>query len=236
MISIIRLQSQEKKVRICDFVMAHLDELQKGVQNRGQLLYLTKRAKHEDVSLFIHTVNPDFLGDFITEKLNKIEHVTGIWAIHLIKPIFYPLPKDTKEMKRYAISLKVFPGHLKEVYQNMAAADLPDGLKMAYLAYTFHLFEDSILLSILAEDEENLRRYMTDVIEKAPGVLRTTMNLIERTRPLVSYETWRAYSTAHGIVPSWDESSMVGQFQVTLPSLSGDPGPGNGQAGTNPTA
>jgi hypothetical protein len=44
-------------------------------------------------------------------------------------------------------------------------------------------------------------------------VLRTTFNLIERTRPLVSYETWRQYSSKHGIVSSWDENSMIGQFQ-----------------------
>ncbi len=212
MISIIRMQSQERKERICDLVMAHLDELQESIKNRGQLLYLTKRARHEDVSLFIHTVNPDFLADFIAEDLNKIEHVTGIWAIHLIKPIFYPLPKDTKNTKRYAISLRVFTNNLKQVYQDMAAARLPDGLQMAYLAYTFHLFEDSLQLSILAEDEENLNRYMAGVVEKTPGVLRTTVNPIERTRPLVSYETWRAYSTAHGIVPSWDAKSMIGQF------------------------
>jgi len=213
MISIIRLQSQERKGSICDFVMAHLDELQEGIKDRGQLLYLTKRARHEDVSLFIHTVSPDFLGDFIAEDLSIIEHVTGIWAIHLIKPIFYPLPKDTKNMKRYAISLRVFTSKLKEVYQKLAMANLPPGLKMAYLAYTFHLFEDSIQLSILAENEGDLNSYLNRVAEKTPGVLRTTVNRIERTRPLVSYEIWREYSAKHRIVPSWDEHSMIGQFQ-----------------------
>jgi len=65
MISIIRLNSQERKERICDLVMAKLDELQESLKDKGQLLYLTKRAKHEDVSLFIHTIDPNFLGDFI---------------------------------------------------------------------------------------------------------------------------------------------------------------------------
>ena len=213
MISIIRLQSQEKKDRICDFVVAHLDELQESIKEKGQLLYLTKRARHEDVSLFVHTIDPAFLGDFVADSLNKIEHLTGIWAIHMIKPIFYPLPKDTRNMKRYAISLRVFIKNLKEVYENIAAANLPEGLKMAYLAYTFHLFEDSLQLSILAENEGNLNSYLTSVVEKMPGVLRTTVNLIERTRPLVSYDTWREYSAKHGIVPSWDEKSMIGQFQ-----------------------
>src|SRR4030066_1431331 len=213
MISIIRLQSQERKERICDFVMAQLDELQESIKDKGQLLYLTKRAKHEDVSLFIHAIDPNYLGDFIAEDLNKIEHVTGIWVINMIKPIFYPLPKDTKNMKRFAISLKVFTKNLKEVYQNMATANLPDGLKMAYLAYTFHLFEDSIQLSILAENAEALDKYLAGTVEKMPGVLRTTMNPIVMTRPLVSYETWREYSARHGIVPSWDDKSMIGQFQ-----------------------
>jgi len=213
MISIIRLQFQERKERICDLVMAQLDELQESIKDKGLLLYLTKRARHEDVSLFIHTVDPNFLGDFIADDLNKIEQVTGIWTIHMIKPIFYPLPKDTKNMKRYAISLRVFVKNLKDVYQYIASACLPDGLKLAYLAYTFHLFEDSIQLSILTENEETLNNYLTRAVEKRSGVLRTTVNLIERTRPLVSYERWREYSLKHGIVPSWDEKLMIGQFQ-----------------------
>ena len=96
MISIVRLRSQERKEIICDSVMAHLEELQESIKGRGLLLYLTKRARHEDVSLFVHTADPDFLADFIAEDLSRIDHVTGIWAIHLIKPVFYPLPKDTK--------------------------------------------------------------------------------------------------------------------------------------------
>ncbi len=213
MISIIRLKSQERKESVCDYVMSHVNELQEGIRGKGQLLYLSKRAKHEDISLFVHMLDPDILGDFIAEHLNKIEDVTGIWVINMIKPIFYPLPKDTKNMKRFAITMKVFPKNLKDVYQNIATTSLPDGLKMAYIAYTFHLFGDSIQFSILAEKEETLNKYLTETVEKIPGVLGTTVNLIERTRPLVSYDEWRQYSSEYGIVPSWDEELMIKQFQ-----------------------
>jgi len=213
MISIIRLKSQERKEKICDYVMSQVNELQESIKGKGQLLYLSKRAKHEDVSLFVHMVDPDILGDFIAEHLNKIEHVTGIWVINMIKPVFYPLPKDTKNMKRFAITMKVFPENLKDVYRNIATAALPDGLKMAYIAYTFHLFGDSIQFSILAEKEETLNKYLTEVVNKIPGVLSTTVNLIERTRPLVSYDEWKQYSSEHGIVPSWDEELMIKHFQ-----------------------
>lgn len=213
MINIVRLQSQETKEKICDVIMSQISDLQESIKGKGQLLYLSKRIKHKDVSLFIHTNDPGVLGDFIAERLNNIENITDIWVINMIKPVFFPLPKDTKGMKRFTITLKVFPKKLKDVYQNIAPATLPESLKMAYIAYTFHLFGDSIQFSILADSEEALNKYLAEVVNKLPGVLKTTVNEIERTRPLVSYDEWKQYSSNHGIVPSWDGELMINQFQ-----------------------
>lgn len=213
MITIIRLMSQEHRERICDSILSHKDELQKGIEGKGRLLYLSKRAKHEDVSLFIHTLDSDALGDFIADHLSKIEHITSTWVISLIKPVFYPLPRDTKDLKRFTITLKVFPKNLKDVYQNIATSALPKGFKMAYIAYTCHLFGDCIQFSILAEEEKALNKYLAEAVNKIPGVLKTTINLIERTWPLVSYSEWKQYSAEHEIVPSWNEEFMIHQFQ-----------------------
>ena len=213
MINIVRLQSQESKVKICDVIMSQIEDLQESIKGKGQLLYLSKRIKHRDVSLFIHTNDPDVFGDFIAEHLSNVENLTDIWVINMIKPIFFPLPKDTKGLKGYTITLKVFPKKLKDVYQNIAKAVLPESLKIAYLAYTFHLFGDSIQFSVLADSEDVLNRYVGESVNKITGVVKTTVNEIERTRPLVSYEEWKQYSSSHGIVPSWDEELMVNQFQ-----------------------
>jgi hypothetical protein len=213
MINIIRLKPQERKDRICDVIMSQIKDLQQSIEGKGHLLYLSKRARHEDVSLFIHTSDQSVLGDFIAEQLNKIELISDIWVINMIKPVFYPLPKDTHDMKRYTITLKVYPKKLKEVYQSITNSVLPEGLKMAYISYTFHLFGDSIQFSILAENEELLNKYLEETINKIPGVLNTTVNMIERTRPLVSFDEWKKYSSEHGLVPSWDEELMVNQFQ-----------------------
>ncbi len=213
MISIIRLKSQERTENLYDYITSRKDELQRGIEGKGRLLYLSKRAKHEDVSLFIHTLDPDVLGDFMADHLSKVEYVTGSWVINMIKPIFYPLPEDTKDMKRFTITLKIFPKNLKDVYQNIAYAVPPEGLKMAYIAYTCHLFGDCIQFSMLAEKEESLDQYLKDVVNKIPGVLKTTVNLIERTKPLVSYKGWMQYSSEHGIVQDWDDTHMVNQFQ-----------------------
>jgi hypothetical protein len=212
MISIIRLKSQEHKERIFDDIVSQISELQKNVEGKGQLLYLSKRAKHEDVSLFVHTIDPNVLGDFIAEQLNKIEHITDIWVINMIKPIFFPLPKDTRNLKRFTITLKVFPKNLKDVYQNIAKTALPNVLKIAYITFTFHLFGDSLQFSILTEKEETLINFLREEVDRIPGVLNKTLNLIEKTKPLVSYDEWKQYSSNYGIVPSWDDELMIAQF------------------------
>jgi hypothetical protein len=212
MITIIRLNSQEEKDKFFEHILSRVIELRAGIRENGQLLYLTKRAKHDDVSLFVHTVDQDSLGDFMSDHLNKVEHITNIWVINLIKPIFYPLPRDTKNLKRFSLSLKVFPEKLNTVYQSIESS-LSAGLKLVYKAYTFHLFGDSIQFSLLSGDEKTLYRHVTDVVNSIPGVLNTTVNLIDRTKPLVSYDDWKQYSATHGIVPSWNTESMVNQFQ-----------------------
>ena len=212
MINIIRLQSQEQKEKICDVIMAQINELQDSIRGKGQLLYLSKRVKHKDVSLFIHTSDPGVLGDFIAERLNNIEGLTDIWVINMIKPVFFPLPKDTRNMKRYTITLKVYPKKLKDVYQSVKNAILPENLKLAYVAYTFHLFGDSIQFSILTETEETLNKFLSETVNKLTGVVNTTVNLIDRTRPLVSYDEWKKYSSEHGLIPSWNEELMISQF------------------------
>jgi len=212
MITIIRLRSQEHIESIYDDILSRKDEFQDRIKGKGCLLYLSKRTAHDDVSLFIHTLDSDVLGDFIIDSVSEMEHITGAWIINMIKPRFYPLAKDTKTKKRYSITLKVFPKKIKDVYQAIADSIPPEGLKMAYIAYTCHLFGDCIQFSILADNEEVLSRYLEHEVEGVPGVLKITATLIEKTKPLVSYEEWKKYSQEHRIVVAWDDDSMIYQF------------------------
>ncbi|MBI4668248.1 MAG: hypothetical protein HY747_03530 [Elusimicrobia bacterium] len=213
MVTIIRMRAQEKKTELWDNILSLKSSLQAGLQGKGQMLYLSMRAKQQDVSLFVHTADPNILGDFVSGHLGRIEDVVSIWVINMIKPIFFPLPKETGDMKRFAVTVKAFPKKLVEAYDGLANMAWPPGIKMVYIAFTFHLFEDSIQFSVLADREETLSGHLANAVAKMPGVLRTTVGAIERTKPLVSYDEWKEYFSRHSIVPAWDEKHMVGRFQ-----------------------
>lgn len=229
MIGIVRILSEEegkklrdfvvahrKGARIWDYIIEHKDELQSAIEGKGHMLYLTrlaKRARRGDVSLFVHMSELKELADFVANHLSKIEGVTNIWIVNLFKPMFYPLPKDTKGLKRFAITVNTVPQLTSEVYEALAESTLPDGLIKAYLGYTFSSFGESVQFSLLAEHDEAIKDYVSDTVAQIPGVKRTHVFPIEMTRPLVSYDEWKEYSTKHSIVTSWDDEQMLEHFK-----------------------
>jgi hypothetical protein len=210
MIAIVRLKAQERREELWDHIDSHAEELQSRLQEEGRLLFLSQRARHDDVSLFVHVADPDVLASFIAYDLSKIEGVTGCWMLNMLKPVFFPLPKDTAGLRRYAITVRVSPPRLAEIYESLARLDVPPGILMAYLALTCHLYGDCLQFSVLADEEKRLYTFVADSVSTLPGVLHTTVSLIERTKPLVSYDEWREYSARH---PAWDAPHMVHQFR-----------------------
>jgi hypothetical protein len=214
MINIIRIQTQEQPEQLWDRILDKKDELQSALANNGKILYLSKRSKYNEASMFVHTRDTNVLGDFIAMHLAKLDGVTGIWVINMVKPIFFPLPKGAaSQMKRYTVTVKSFPPRLSEIYEKISQLVFPDGIKITYLAYTFHLFGDCLQFSLLADEEKTLQKYVNDIISNIPGILRTTVCEIEKNFPFISFEDWQNYSSQNPLLAAWDQENMIAQFQ-----------------------
>ena len=213
MIVIVRIQAQEKPELLWNDVLLNKDRLQEALGAKGKILYLSKRRNYNEVSLFVHISDANILGDFIAGHLAKLEGVTGIGLINMLKPVFHPLPKDAGAMKRYTVTIKAFSPKLSEIYSALTNLPPVDEVSIGYLAYTCHLFGDCIQVSLQAPDGVWIQKYVDTVISKVPGVLRTTLCEIEKTHPFVSYEEWQRYISKNAMLVDWDEQHMVAQFQ-----------------------
>jgi hypothetical protein len=213
MISIIVIQAQENPERLWNNILENKDKLQNAIGNKGRLLYLSKRRNYSEADLSVHVAEPNILGKFIAHELAKIEEVTSLWMVNMLQPDFFPLPKDTKQMKRYIITLKIFPNRLNEVYEKISTQKYPGWIKLVYKAYTFHLLNDCLQFSVLSEnDDAELRKFVNDIIDKTPGVLKSTVFEIEKTHPFIAYEEWQAYASQHTFSLDWDERNMIAHF------------------------
>ena len=213
MISSIITQAQENPEILWDGIIENKDRLQNAFGNKGKLLYLSKRYNYNEANLSVHVADPNILGEFISHNLAKIEPVTSIWVVNMLRPNFFPLPRDTKHMKRYIITLKIFPARLDEIYEKMSNPNYPVWIKPIYVAYTFHLFNDCIQFSVLSEKkDQELRKYINDVIDKTPGVLKSTVFEVEKTHPFISYEEWQEYTPQYPFLIDSNEKHIMAQF------------------------
>ena len=195
MLVIIRIHSKGPIETIWDEIIKQQEPIQKAFADKCRILYLTKRQGFSnEASLFVDVSDHSILGDLVVSHLAKIKGVDNFVIHHLFKPKFYPLPRDTKEYMRFVINLKVEAQYLADVYKNLINPNIPDGMKKVYFAFTFHLSSDSIQLSILAKSEAVMREYVATVIASLPGVARTTVIPIERSKSFISYDTLQGYA------------------------------------------
>jgi len=215
MISIIIIQAQENPDVLWNNILSNKNRLQEAFENKGKLLYLSKRCNYNEANLSVHVAEPNILGKFIAHHVARLEEVTGIWVVNMLQPDFFPVPKDTKSMKRYIITLKIFPSRLDEVYEKISNRNYPEWIKPIYVAYTFHLFNDCIQVSLLSDNNAEFRKYINTTIDTVPGVLKSAVFEIEKTYAFISYEQWQEYASQNTFVVGWDERNMIAQFHVS---------------------
>ena len=195
MLIIIRIHSKGPIQPVWDRIVEQQESIQKAFPDKCQLLYLTKRMGfNREASLFVDVADESTLGYLVVSHLAKIKGVDNFVIHHLFKPKLYPLPRDTKEYKRFVINLKVEAQYLADVYKNLINPNIPDGMKKVYFAFTFHQSSDSIQFSILSKSEDVLREYVAKDIDCLPGVAKTTIIPIERSKPFISYDTWEGFA------------------------------------------
>lgn len=212
MIAIVRMHSRVSQSKCWNFVAQNKERLQEALGDKGLLLYLTQRVGKDDTSLFLHAADPDFIGSFISEQLADSHGIDGIWMIPLFEPRFYPVPRNFENMMRYALSLRVAPNDMHGARVGLEQMSLPDNLRLAYIAYTFHQYDNCISYSLIANDKFVIQEHL-DRVEKHPKILQVLVHSIEKTLPLMSHSQWVEYSSQHLIVPSWKEEHMLDQFR-----------------------
>ncbi len=195
MLVIIRIHSKGPLEFVWDEIIKLEEPVEKAFADKCRMFYLTQRQGfHKEASLFVDVSDDSVLADLLISHLAKIKGVDNFIIHHLFKPKFYPLPHDTREYRRFVINLKVETQHLTDVYKNLINPNIPDGMKKVYFAFTFHQSSDSLQFSILSKSEDILREYVAKEIDCLPGVVKTTVIPIERSKPFISYHTWDSLS------------------------------------------
>ena len=184
-------------------IVAQKDLLQSALNKNGQLLYLTKRVGFNEASLFVHAKDLNSIINIITDPLSSLDEISAISITHLFKPRFFPVPKDTYNLKRFVICLKVRANSLKDVYKKLLNPNLPEGIRKVYYAFTFNNYDETLQYSLLSEDKESVQKFVEESIQTINGIVKTEIYQAEKTKPFISYKEWQNYTSEGNNVPAW---------------------------------
>ena len=203
MILIVRMSTDGDAKKMWASIMEQKDSMQSALGKKAKLLYLAKRIEFNEASLYIHTSDIISIINLINEHLNTVDEVSAISIVHLIKPRFFPVPKDTYNLKRFIISLKVQPKSLKDVYKKLLNPNLPEGIRKVYYALTFQNYNEALQYCLLAEHKESVQKYIAESIDSIDGIIKTELYQAEKTKPFISYKEWLKYTSEGHDVPAW---------------------------------
>ncbi len=195
MIVIARLHSNNNPDVTWDYIVENHEAMNERLRDDVRLLYMTRRGRHNDVSLFMHVNDIDAMGQFIADEVAQIEDVDDVWIINLFNSRFFPVPKETlPDLSRFTITIQVYPSLLKEIHDALCTTPSTPEFAVMYIANTFHLYGVSIMVSVLAKHKRNVRSFISKRIKTIPGVLRTHAYGILKTHRLLPREEWEKYA------------------------------------------
>lgn len=219
MMMIVRLYPKGDKEKLWQCV---LPVLQNSKSEHFRPLYISQWEPVEFTTVMIDVANTDGLFQFFTKDLAQCDMIDRSRTMTLMRPIFYPVPKDRpKELHRFRIALQVETPHLEAIYNKMTDIDYcKEKCYPTYQAFSFG--EDDILLSILAENEECINNLIQERILLMEGVLNAEYIRITKSFRIIPKEEWNAYRKKLYRVKHEEElNEMDEEFDWSLESMAG---------------
>ncbi|UCF08009.1 MAG: hypothetical protein JSW28_10275 [Thermoplasmata archaeon] len=198
MLAIVRVKMRNGNNDLWNYIVENDNTIESEFNGEAKLMYITRRARHEDTSLFIHAKNPDVLGKFVADNIAAIEGVDKIWMVNLMGMRFFRIPeKLLDEWQRLIVTVRVYPCKYSEVYNSISRLPQTQDVAPVYLAYTFHLYGDSLMFSLVSKDLSSVQDYIQENIKNLPGVSGHTTTVIEKQQRLAPKEDWKEYVKAN---------------------------------------
>ena len=155
-------------------------------------LYASQQEEKEFMSIIYDAKDVDAFTDVLVRQIPSVAHSEKTRTITLLKPVFFPAPKDRPgQLERYQVALRVTSDELEDIFNHTVHLDYPEDLFPTYAAYSFG--EDDILLSMLSVSRDKIRTFVREKIESQKGVLGVDVARINMSKRLAPTEMWKSY-------------------------------------------
>jgi len=155
-------------------------------------LYLSQREEEKMMTLIYDVKDPDHFADIVVRKIPKLLRPEKMRTITLLRPVFFPAPKDRPQnLERYQVAVRANCVEFENIFNHLLHLDYPTDVFPTYAAYSFG--EDDILLSMLSTSRERLGQFLGEHLESLKGVISVGIGHISRSKRVAPTQMWKSY-------------------------------------------
>ncbi len=166
MMIIVRLSPKSDLNKIWDYVENNM--INEDATKYVTPLYATQAEGMMSVGVIFDVKDPDNIANFLTENLIKCNECHHTKTISLMKPVFFPIPKNRpKNIYRYIIRIYTHPRYYKSIYNFLVDYKYPYNLFPIYISYS--LGDEDIMMNVGADSQETVNSFIRDKVRNLEG-------------------------------------------------------------------
>jgi len=184
MLMIVRLYPKTDLNKIWNYVE---NEIKEETLKAITPLYATQTEGMMDIGVIFETKDPDDIARFLTEEIVKCDEVHHTKTISLMKPVFFPIPKNKPATtQRYLIRVYTHPRYYKNIYNYLIDHHYSYNLFPIYISYS--LGDEDIIMSVAADSKETANRFLKEHIRTLDGIDQASLYPVFRAKRFASLE------------------------------------------------
>lgn len=150
-------------------------------------LYATQAEGMMSVGVIFDVKDPENIAYFLTENLTKCEECHHTKTISLMKPVFFPIPKNRpKNIYRYIIRIYTHPRYYKSIYNFLVGYNYPFNLFPIYISYS--LGDEDIMMNVAADSPETVNKFVREKIRNLEGADSVLFYLVVKAKRFAPLE------------------------------------------------
>ena len=132
-------------------------------------LYSAQLEGMMSVGVIFDVKDPGNIAHFLTETLSGFDECHHTRTISLMKPVFFPIPKNKPEnIQRYIIRIYTHPKNYKIIYNYLIDYKYPFNMFPIYVSYS--LGDEDIVMSLAADSIQTVNNFLREKIRTMDGV------------------------------------------------------------------
>lgn len=200
---ITKVQTTQGMNKFLEYVLTEYERMQ---SSNITPMFVFKSLNTGETSIVLDAQDTDALSLFVKEYIRNRDEVTSVKVDNMVRPVFFPLPDNVRDRKRFAVTIACQPMMCKGIYKQMIELGSNETAVITMVTFIMNENGQYVAMSVLANDLGSLNAFVEGHLSQMAGVDKIKVSELAHLRKLSTRFEWK--STVQPIA-EWE--SLIGR-------------------------